>query len=220
MGGLPPTLRVTRAVKGRHAPENGGAQRLHKRHEGAPIPGDPHSLLCGVGIEPRRAAATKWRTGPRDPHDSSSLASAESCGTGPGRHGGAPRAAPPPKSTIGRCRRGGEWRGLPPPKGGGDLEKRREWRDKPVAMQGCPEMSDFSSVIAPLATPPKRVARGGVWGKETATGEATNRSFIGGGFVPQALPAKGSKSRGFILGVSAANGTSERHCAAKKSIGR
>lgn len=43
-------------------------------------------------------------------------------------------------------------------------------------------------------------------GKETATGEATNRSFIGGGFVPQALPAKGSKSRGFILGVSAANG--------------
>lgn len=90
-------------------------------------------MLCGVGIAPSRAAATKWRTGPRDPHDASSLASAESCGRGPGRHGG----------------------GL---------------------------------------------------GKETATGEATNRSFIGGGFVPQALPAKGSKSRGFILGVSAANG--------------
>lgn len=49
----------------------------------------------------------------------------------------------------------------------------------------------------------------GVWGKETATGGATHRSFIGGGFVPQALPEKGSKSRGFILGVSAANGTGE-----------
>lgn len=81
--------------------------------------------------------------------------------------------------------------------------------DKPVATQGCPEMSDFSSVIAPLATPPKRVARGGGLGERNRPGEATNRSFIGGGFVPQALPEKGSKSRGFILGVSAANGTSE-----------
>lgn len=92
--------------------------------------------------------------------------------------------------------------------------------DKPVAMQGCPEMSDFSSVIAPLATPPKRVARGGgLGGKETATGEATNRSFIGGGFVPQALPEKGSKSRGFILGVSAANGTQNTTARRRKSIG-
>lgn len=76
-------------------------------------------------------------------------------------------------------------------------------------MQGCPEMSDFSSVIAPLATRQSGWLATGVWGKETATGGATNRSFIGDGFVPKALPAKGSKSRGFILGVSAVNGTSE-----------
>lgn len=152
-------------------------------------------MLCGVGIKPRRAAATKWRTGPRDPHYSSSLASAESCGTGPGRHGGAPRAAPPPKSTIGRCRRGGEWRGLPPPKGGGDLEKRREWMDKPVATQGCPEMSDFSSVIAPLATPPKRVARGGgLGGKETAPVKRRIGASSGADSSPRRSPKRGARA--------------------------
>ena len=52
--------------------------------------------------------------------------------------------------------------------------------------------------------------RGGEWrgsgGKKPPPVKRRIGASSGGGFVPQALPAKGSKSRGFILGVSAANG--------------
>lgn len=52
----------------------------------------------------------------------------------------------------------------------------------------CPEMSDFSSVSAPLATPSKGWLAAGVWGKENGPIAAPNRCSGGDAFVPQALP--------------------------------
>ena len=65
----------------------------------------------------------------------------------------------------------------------------------PARLRAQNRVGEDQDATAERHSPPAlagwRVA--GVWGKETATGEATNRSFIGGRIRPPGAPCKGEQ---------------------------